>query len=177
MNNPRHLIHPLRAHSPALAMTTALAGQASPTPRSGSKRGYDPCAVSRDCAQYAWSAPDVTFEAQQRAWLDAAAQQDDKWDLLLGEVMPEAGRPAGWRRPDSRSSTPCPPTRRSWSSTVTTASWRCRPTSLPSQTEPFYLAGGYKYAMAGEGALSNEPGTAGSDPCRCVIFEDASVVE
>lgn len=36
--------------------------------------------------------PDVTFEAQQRAWLDAAALHDDKWDLLLGEVMPEASR-------------------------------------------------------------------------------------
>lgn len=35
--------------------------------------------------------PDVTFEAQQRAWLDAAALQDGKWELLLGEVMPEAG--------------------------------------------------------------------------------------
>ncbi|HEU0088316.1 MAG TPA: aminotransferase class V-fold PLP-dependent enzyme [Pseudonocardiaceae bacterium] len=36
--------------------------------------------------------PDVTFEAQQRAWLDAAALHDDKWDLLLGTVLPEAGR-------------------------------------------------------------------------------------
>ncbi len=36
--------------------------------------------------------PDVTFEAQQRAWLDAAALHDDKWDLLLGEVLPEASR-------------------------------------------------------------------------------------
>ncbi|MGQ0718004.1 MAG: aminotransferase class V-fold PLP-dependent enzyme [Pseudonocardiales bacterium] len=36
--------------------------------------------------------PDVTFEAQQRAWLDAATLHDDKWDLLLGEVIPEAGR-------------------------------------------------------------------------------------
>lgn len=36
--------------------------------------------------------PDVTFDAQQRAWLDAAALQDDKWGLLLGEVLPEAGR-------------------------------------------------------------------------------------
>lgn len=34
--------------------------------------------------------PDVTFEAQQRTWLDAATLQDDKWDLLLGEVLPEA---------------------------------------------------------------------------------------
>jgi kynureninase len=34
--------------------------------------------------------PDVTFEAQQRSWLDAAALHDDKWDLLLGEVLPEA---------------------------------------------------------------------------------------
>jgi len=33
--------------------------------------------------------PDVTFEAQQRAWLDAAALHDDKWDLLLGKVVPE----------------------------------------------------------------------------------------
>lgn len=34
--------------------------------------------------------PDVTFEAQQRAWLDAAALHDDKWDVVLGEVVPEA---------------------------------------------------------------------------------------
>jgi selenocysteine lyase/cysteine desulfurase len=38
----------------------------------------------------------VTFDAQQRAWLDAAARHDDKWDLLFGEVMPEAaGHVAG----------------------------------------------------------------------------------
>ncbi|CAN5276476.1 aminotransferase class V-fold PLP-dependent enzyme [soil metagenome] len=36
--------------------------------------------------------PDVTFHAQQRAWLDAAALQDDKWGLVLGEVLPEARR-------------------------------------------------------------------------------------
>jgi len=36
--------------------------------------------------------PDVTFDAQQRAWLDAAARHDDKWDLLWGEVLPEASR-------------------------------------------------------------------------------------
>ncbi|MGH8886830.1 MAG: aminotransferase class V-fold PLP-dependent enzyme [Egibacteraceae bacterium] len=36
--------------------------------------------------------PDVTFEAQQRAWLDAAALHDDKWDVLLGEVLPQARR-------------------------------------------------------------------------------------
>lgn len=34
--------------------------------------------------------PDATFDAQQRAWLDAAALQDDKWDVILGEVVPEA---------------------------------------------------------------------------------------
>lgn len=36
--------------------------------------------------------PDVTFEAQQRAWLDAATLHDDEWELLLGEVMPEASQ-------------------------------------------------------------------------------------
>ncbi|MGH3822291.1 MAG: aminotransferase class V-fold PLP-dependent enzyme [Pseudonocardiaceae bacterium] len=36
--------------------------------------------------------PDVTFDAQQRAWLDAAALHDGKWELLLGEVLPEASR-------------------------------------------------------------------------------------
>jgi kynureninase len=34
--------------------------------------------------------PDVTFEAQQRAWLDAARHQDDKWDVVFGTVLPEA---------------------------------------------------------------------------------------
>ncbi|HEX2026549.1 MAG TPA: aminotransferase class V-fold PLP-dependent enzyme [Nitriliruptorales bacterium] len=34
--------------------------------------------------------PDVSFEAHQRAWLDAAALHDDKWDRILDEVLPEA---------------------------------------------------------------------------------------
>ena len=34
--------------------------------------------------------PDVTFAAQQQAWLDAARLHDDKWDVVLGEVIPEA---------------------------------------------------------------------------------------
>jgi len=36
--------------------------------------------------------PDATFEAQQQAWLDAARLQDDKWDHVLGAVLPEAQR-------------------------------------------------------------------------------------
>lgn len=34
--------------------------------------------------------PDVTFDAQQQAWLDAARLHDDKWDLVFAEVLPEA---------------------------------------------------------------------------------------
>ena len=34
--------------------------------------------------------PDVTFEAQQQAWLDAARLLDDKWDEVFGAVLPEA---------------------------------------------------------------------------------------
>ncbi|HEU4915996.1 MAG TPA: aminotransferase class V-fold PLP-dependent enzyme [Acidimicrobiia bacterium] len=34
--------------------------------------------------------PDVSFEAQQQAWLDAAAMMDDKWDHVFGEVIPSA---------------------------------------------------------------------------------------
>jgi selenocysteine lyase/cysteine desulfurase len=34
--------------------------------------------------------PDVTFEAQQQAWLDAARLADDKWDVVFGAVIPEA---------------------------------------------------------------------------------------
>jgi selenocysteine lyase/cysteine desulfurase len=34
--------------------------------------------------------PDVTFEAQQQAWLDAARLIDDKWDEIFGAVLPEA---------------------------------------------------------------------------------------
>ncbi|HUE88632.1 MAG TPA: hypothetical protein VMO26_21350 [Vicinamibacterales bacterium] len=41
----------------------------------------------------AW--PDVSFEAQQRAWLDAAALVDDKWERAA-EVADEVC--AGWRR-------------------------------------------------------------------------------
>jgi kynureninase len=34
--------------------------------------------------------PDVSFEAHERAWLDAAARMDDKWDHVFGEVFPGA---------------------------------------------------------------------------------------
>ena len=34
--------------------------------------------------------PDVSFEAQQRSWLDAAAMMDDKWDHIFGTVIPSA---------------------------------------------------------------------------------------
>ena len=34
--------------------------------------------------------PDVTFDAQQQAWLDAARLADLKWDKVFGEVMPAA---------------------------------------------------------------------------------------
>ena len=34
--------------------------------------------------------PDVTFEAQSHAWLDAAELWDAKWDRVFGEVLPEA---------------------------------------------------------------------------------------
>ncbi len=34
--------------------------------------------------------PDVTFEAHQQAWLDATQHVDDKWNVVLGQVWPEA---------------------------------------------------------------------------------------
>jgi len=34
--------------------------------------------------------PDVTFAAQEQAWLDAATLLDRKWGKVLGEVIPEA---------------------------------------------------------------------------------------
>ena len=34
--------------------------------------------------------PDVTFAAQQQAWLDAAQLLDRKWDMIYGEVIPKA---------------------------------------------------------------------------------------
>ncbi|HMB67747.1 MAG TPA: aminotransferase class V-fold PLP-dependent enzyme [bacterium] len=34
--------------------------------------------------------PDVSFEAQQRAWLDAAELMDTKWERIFGEVVPAA---------------------------------------------------------------------------------------
>ncbi|MFN7108781.1 MAG: aminotransferase class V-fold PLP-dependent enzyme [Brevundimonas sp.] len=34
--------------------------------------------------------PDVSFEAQQQAWLDANLHADHKWDLVFGEVIPQA---------------------------------------------------------------------------------------
>lgn len=36
--------------------------------------------------------PDVSFEAHQRAWLEAAELIDLKWDTVFGEVIPEAQR-------------------------------------------------------------------------------------
>ena len=36
--------------------------------------------------------PDVTLAAQAQAWADAAMLQDDKWDHVFGEVLPEAQR-------------------------------------------------------------------------------------
>ena len=36
--------------------------------------------------------PDVTFEAQQQCWLDAAGMADRKWDKIFGEVIPSAQR-------------------------------------------------------------------------------------
>ncbi|WEK40848.1 MAG: aminotransferase class V-fold PLP-dependent enzyme [Candidatus Brevundimonas colombiensis] len=34
--------------------------------------------------------PDVGFEAQQQAWIDANIHADNKWGLLFGEVIPQA---------------------------------------------------------------------------------------
>jgi kynureninase len=36
--------------------------------------------------------PDVSFEAHQRAWLDAAELIDLKWDTIFGDVIPETQR-------------------------------------------------------------------------------------
>ncbi len=36
--------------------------------------------------------PDVSFEAHQQAWLDAASHLDHKWDVVFGQVIPEAQR-------------------------------------------------------------------------------------
>ncbi len=36
--------------------------------------------------------PDVTFEAQQRCWEDAARLADRKWEKIFGEVLPAAQR-------------------------------------------------------------------------------------
>lgn len=41
-------------------------------------------------SHHAW--PDVTFEAHQQAWLDAARLHDDKWDLIFAEVLTETQR-------------------------------------------------------------------------------------
>ncbi|TFW11794.1 aminotransferase class V-fold PLP-dependent enzyme [Brevundimonas intermedia] len=34
--------------------------------------------------------PDASFEAQQQTWLDANLHADHKWDLVFGQVIPEA---------------------------------------------------------------------------------------
>lgn len=34
--------------------------------------------------------PDVSFEAHQQAWLDAARHADNKWDVVFGEQVPRA---------------------------------------------------------------------------------------
>ena len=33
--------------------------------------------------------PDVSYDAQQEAWLDAARLMDDKWEVIFGTVIPE----------------------------------------------------------------------------------------
>ncbi|MFO0594445.1 MAG: hypothetical protein U0228_04055 [Myxococcaceae bacterium] len=49
--------------------------------------------------------PDVSFEAHQQAWLDAARLADDKWDHVFGEVMPAAAKHVATELhlPDARS--------------------------------------------------------------------------
>ncbi len=42
------------------------------------------------CAHSHHPWPDVSFEAQQQAWLDAAALMDAKWDRVFGEIVPAA---------------------------------------------------------------------------------------
>ncbi len=42
------------------------------------------------CAHSHHPWPDVSFAAQQQAWLDAAALLDDKWDKVFGEIVPAA---------------------------------------------------------------------------------------
>jgi selenocysteine lyase/cysteine desulfurase len=49
--------------------------------------------------------PDVSFEAQQQAWIDANIHADNKWDLLFGQVIPQAqanvAKELGLPSPDS----------------------------------------------------------------------------
>ncbi|HUP92991.1 MAG TPA: aminotransferase class V-fold PLP-dependent enzyme [Solimonas sp.] len=42
------------------------------------------------CAHSHHPWPDVSFEAQAQAWLDAAELADAKWDKIFGEVIPKA---------------------------------------------------------------------------------------
>lgn len=42
------------------------------------------------CAHSHHPWPDVSFDAQQQAWLDAAELIDDKWDHIFGEIVPRA---------------------------------------------------------------------------------------
>ncbi len=35
--------------------------------------------------------PDISFDAQQQAWLDAAEMMDDKWEHIFAQVIPGAG--------------------------------------------------------------------------------------
>ncbi|MGH9024469.1 MAG: aminotransferase class V-fold PLP-dependent enzyme, partial [Acidimicrobiia bacterium] len=51
--------------------------------------------------------PDVSFEAHQRAWLDAAELLDQKWGRVLGEVLPEAQSHVARRLQLSDPSTVC----------------------------------------------------------------------
>ena len=49
--------------------------------------------------------PDASFEGHERAWIEANAHADRKWDLIFGEVVPEAqaevARELGLPSPDS----------------------------------------------------------------------------
>jgi selenocysteine lyase/cysteine desulfurase len=53
----------------------------------GSSPGFDRLHFAAH-SHHPW--PDVSFEAHQQAWLDAAAMMDDKWDHIFGELIPSA---------------------------------------------------------------------------------------
>jgi selenocysteine lyase/cysteine desulfurase len=136
--------------------------------------------------------PDVTLAAQQQAWHDAATRMDHKWEHVFGAVLPETqtwiARMLGLTRHvlfetgaviDIHSVVGAVPDERPFVVVDGYHGFMALPTDLGAvEHRAFYLAGGYKYAMAGEGVcFAHCPPGYGQRPRDTGWFADFSSLE